>query len=57
MSPDLNRLENVWSIMAWEMEEELRQPARQLSADQLWDAVQAKCDELPRLAVPTTSAA
>ena len=28
------------------MEEEMRQPARQLSADQPWDVVQAKWDEL-----------
>ena len=46
MSPDLSRLENVWSIMVWEMEEEeVRQPAQQLSADQLWNDVQTKWDE------------
>ena len=48
MSPDLSRLENVWSIMVREMEEEVRQPAHHLSADQLWNDVQAKWDELGR---------
>ena len=39
MSPDLNPIENVWSLMVHELEEELRQPARQLNQDELWAAV------------------
>ena len=53
MSPDLNPIENVWSLMVHELEEELRQPARQLNQDELWAAVLAKWEELrappPRL--------
>ena len=32
MSPDLNPIENVWSLMVHELEEELRQPARHHNA-------------------------
>ena len=45
MSPDLNPIENVWSLMVHELEEELRQPARQLNQDKLWAAVLAKWEE------------
>ncbi|KAF0298659.1 Transposable element Tcb1 transposase [Amphibalanus amphitrite] len=48
MSPDLNPIENVWSLMVHELEEELRQPARQLNQDELWAAVLAKWEELRR---------
>ena len=48
MSPDLNPIENVWSLMIHELEEELRQPARQLNQDELWAAVLAKWEELRR---------
>ena len=39
MSPNLNPIEDVWSLMVHELEEELRQPARQLNQDELWAAV------------------
>ena len=48
MSPDLNPIENVWSLMVHELEEELRLPARQLNQDELWAAVLAKWEELRR---------
>ena len=48
MSPDLNPIENVWSLMVHELEEELRQPARHLNRYELWAAVLAKWEELRR---------
>ena len=57
MSPDLNPIENVWSLMVHELEEELRQPARHLNQDELWAAVLAKWEELRRAAAPATSGA
>ena len=48
MSPNLIPLENVWSLMVHELEEELRQPARQLNQDALWAPVLAKWEELRR---------
>lgn len=44
----MNPIENVWSVMVREMEEELRQPARQLGEDELWEAVKHKWEELRR---------
>ena len=41
-------IENVWSLMVHELEEELRQPARQLNQDELWAAVLVKWEELRR---------
>ncbi|KAF0312786.1 hypothetical protein FJT64_016543 [Amphibalanus amphitrite] len=48
MSPDLSPIENVWSLMVHELEEELRQPARSSTQDELWAAVSAKWEELRR---------
>ena len=48
MSPDLNPIENVWSLIVHELEEELRQSARHLNQDDLWAAVLAKWEELCR---------
>lgn len=45
-SPDLNPIENVWSVMVRELSEEARAPARQLRAEELWLAVQRKWEEL-----------
>ena len=48
MSPDRNPIENVWSLMVHEVEEELRQPALHLNQDELWAAVLAKWEQLRR---------
>ena len=43
--PDINTIENVWSLMAQELTED-SQCGRHLTADQLWTHVQRKWDEL-----------
>ena len=45
-SPDLSLVENVWSVIVRELSEDLRAPARRLSAEELWEAVRAKWEEL-----------
>ena len=45
-SPDLNPIENVWSVMVSELSDELGAPVRQLRAEELWAAIQRKWEEL-----------